>query len=197
MFLSQMALDLTQPETQTFIHSVTYARQQISSLFSVSFSTLLWRLDDVNGRIWLTLLSPWRPDFGPLHDKIGFQGVFPSWFIEDYTQTLENLNTNDRYDFNICVCPYPPENHQLSSQHILGDIYHWFSDQSHANGFQILSIHSLNSYWRMADQTYILYARIQGKLLITDPELFQTVLTKGIGFAKDSGAGLMTIHQII
>ena len=195
MFLSRMALDLTQRETYPFLHSKKYAKDQIASLFSTGLHNVLWRIDEMDGRLWLVILSQLRPDYETLHSKIGFQGVFPSWDIIDYSEVTENLSLSNIYHFQTCVCPMEPVQQQTSFSQNVVQVYDWFNHQSMIAGFHVLQYHTILSHWHIMEEGYVLFSKVDGLLQITSIDTFEHTLLYGLGNFKAYGAGLLTISQ--
>ena len=195
MFLSRMCLDITVAQTKKFIHFQSYAQQLVHSLFASAIDSFLWRIDFLNGRLWLVILSPLRPDYQKLHEKIGFQGVFPSWDIMDYSDILDNIQLHTDYSFEVCVSPLPPSVVRHSDFQHISDIHNWFMKSGETYGFEVESFTSIVSNWHVINGQYILFAKIHGVLQPTDETLFHQSLTSGIGYVKTLGAGLMTVRD--
>ncbi len=195
MFLSQMALDMGHEETQNLIRSPLLQRSMIYDAFPPASGHILWRIDTMDGRLWTTILSRLRPDLNQFHQSCGYSGVFPSWHIVDYDSILENLNLCTPKDFLLCASPSAPVNAPRDYLQDLSSLHHWLAEQGKNGGFELLSISSLTSFWKVIDSQYILYVWWEGTLQITNLELFADCTKSGFGYNLDLGAGLLTLSS--
>ena len=195
MFLSRMALDIGQEDTQNLVRSPTLQREMVYSAFPSSSGLVLWRMDSIEGRMWIVILSPIRPDLRYFHQQCGYQGVFPSWDITDYDDILDNLDLRNTLNFEVCFCPFSSVRMPRDYLQDMNYIRSWLESQEKHGGFDISNILSITSCWKMVDSKYTLYAWIEGKLWITDLPLFRSFCSGGIGENLDTGAGLMTVSE--
>ena len=193
MFLSRMALDLTRPNTQLLLHSKEAAKEMVQSLFPKDCTSFLWTHEHLDGRLWLFLSSTLRPDYGPLHEKIGFLGVFPSWDIMDYSDFLEQLEENTVYHFRLHVYTFDSLQTMDNSLIHISRIREWFLETGKESGFLPLTFSTILSHWESINYTYVVSSSLEGTLKIINMDHFQKALIHGFGYHKDYGSGLMTI----
>ena len=195
MFLSRMALDMSHEDTQSVVRSFLLQKEMVYSAFPPAPGRILWRIDSLEGRLWIVILSRLRPDLTFFHQQCGFQGVFPSWDILDYDDILDHLDLRKTQHFEICACPFPfvstPRNEYQDIQHIRS----WFENTGKTSGYELASIRSITSCWKVVNGKYTLFAWLDGQLWITDNDLFSSACFSGIGENLDFGAGLLTISE--
>lgn len=193
MFLSRMSLDMSHEDTQNLIRSPHAQREMVYGAFPPNSRGILWRVDSLEGRLWIVILSRLRPDLNEFHHEYGFQGVFPSWEILDYDSALEELDLRYSLSFELCACPFASVNFPRDYLQDLSFLRAYLVDQGLHGGFDIENISSLTSYWKMIDNRYTMFAWWKGKLHITNLELFLEMTKNGIGHNPHLGAGLLTV----
>ncbi len=195
MFLSRMSLDMSHEETQYLIRSPHIQHEMVYSAFPPDSGQVLWRVDSLDGRLWIVILSRIRPDLNEFHHIYGFQGVFPSWDILDYDSILEDLDLKKPLFFELCACPFASVNSPRDYLQDLSFLRAYIVDQGKHSGFEIEKISSLTSCWKMFENKYTLFAWWKGKLIITDLDLFSESTKGGIGYNFHLGAGLLTVSD--
>ena len=89
MFLTRMSMDTNRPDTMRALSDTAELERAVAGAFGGAAVSALWRLDQLNHRTHLVILSPIRPTLWPVHERYGYLGCFPSWQTEDYdAQTL-------------------------------------------------------------------------------------------------------------
>ena len=195
MFLSRMALDLTRDETFPFLHSPQLQYQMIQNAFTQDFTDFLWRTDYIDGRFWVVILSSQRPPLLGLHSQCGFEGVFPSWEINDYDSTLDEATEGSTHSFSLYATPVEKTKRPMSLYVEPQFLYYWLTDHSREWGFEVVSFTSISGEWKVISGNYILYGDWSGQLRITDENLFSVSCRQGIGPNAKFGAGLLTIDH--
>ncbi len=195
MFLSRMALDMSLEDTQSVVRSFQLQKEMVFSAFPPSSGRLLWRIDSLEGRLWIVMLSRLRPDLTFFHQQCGYQGVFPSWDILDYDDILDQVDLRHAQHFEFYACPYPfvsmPKNEYQDMRHLRT----WFESTGKHCGFELANMESITSCWKVINQKYTLFTWFTGKLWITDLDTFSEACFHGIGENLDLGAGLLTISE--
>lgn len=164
----------------------------------------LWRIDQLNGKFYLLLVSETKPDL----NKLEKYGVPATASTKDYDPFLKKLENGMKARFKIVLNPtisIKDSSKKSSRGKIVPLKSSGFSkfllDRSEKNGFLLNEDdfliterkvvpfkHSNNSKKINLDQvTY------EGKLKITDKDKMIETLTSGIGKKKAYGFGLMTI----
>lgn len=192
MFLSRMSLDLSRQDTVTVIHSPEKQQEMIHTAFGSLNQQVLWRFDYLDGRIWCVMLSSYRPDLTEFHALCGYPGVFPSWDIIDYDDTLEKAVLNSEHTFEICASPCGQLKAPNDTYRNISYLYTWLNREGKNCGFDVLAFTSITSTWHMVKGNYLLLATWKGRLKITDENQFLWACRTGIGGNRQYGAGLMT-----
>lgn len=158
----------------------------------------LWRIDQLQGRTYLLLLSPDKPDLEKL-EKYGRPGTAMS---KDYEPFLNRLAENQVLRFRLTanpafrggksskhpgkIIPYFAVDKQLG----------WLENKAENGGFKLLNAdvvgHDRPSL-RKQSRVSLNRTVYEGVLQITDLSKFRNVLTEGLGREKAFGMGLMTV----
>ena len=195
MFLSRMALDMSHEDTQSVVRSFQLQKEMVFTAFPPSSGRILWRIDSIEGRLWIVMLSRLRPDLTFFHQQCGYQGVFPSWDILDYDDILNHVDVRKPQHFELCACPFPTVSMPKNEYQDLRYIRAWFENTGKHSGFELASIESITSCWKAVNQKYTLFTWLKGQLWITDTETFAASCYNGIGENLDFGSGLLTISD--
>lgn len=179
---------------------------------------ILWRLDtSVNDNaVWLYVVSPEKPDFMHIVEQAGWP-THVEWETKNYEPLLERIAKGQQWHFKLRANPARKAKEDKGRRHrsdgIVGKVQghitvdqqlQWLIDRSASHGFTILNDqndqpdgvvkerHKENV--KRADATVTLVTAVfEGRLEVTDAELFRTALCQGIGRAKGFGCGLLTI----
>lgn len=167
-------------------------------------SRKLWRIDQLNGKNYLLLVSEIKPDLNKL-EKYGVEGTASS---KDYDPFLNKLQNGDIARFKVVLNPTVSVKNQMDKSQRgkiiplkASEFAKYLLDRSLKNGFSLSEDdfliterkvvpfkHSNNSKKiNLAQVTY------EGKLKIADKEKMIETLISGIGKKKAYGFGLMTI----
>lgn len=191
MFLTRMALDVNREETRVLLADPGQTRQAVMSAFD--YGNVLWRIDELAHRTWLVMLSYIRPDLWEVHQRYGYLGAFPSWETLDFDRELEDAHDGTSWMFDLCAAPVgtqtAPSEDWTSREFLNG----WLTAQGETCGFRLVYTDDPKTEWRQAGEQWLLLVRWRGKLCITDEEQFLWAIARGIGGARELGAGLMTI----
>jgi len=165
----------------------------------------LWRLDRLQGNLYLLLLSPEEPDFTELARQLCAAGVEGE--TKDYKPLLASIRTGARLRFRLRANP----THSVSKgKGTRGKVYphitieqkrEWLMKKSQTCGFKLdgLPFDVVETdylrFWRSSKTrpVEIGVAVFEGELEVTDREMFVQSLTRGIGRAKAYGCGLLTV----
>ncbi|MGT2636517.1 type I-E CRISPR-associated protein Cas6/Cse3/CasE [Streptococcus ratti] len=163
----------------------------------------LWRVDTIQGRNYLLVVSQGKPDLSLL-EKYGVSG---SAQTKPYDPFLENLKPGDSFQFRVVLNPVISLSNRDHSKrgavkpHVTVEHQiQYLMDRSEKNGF---SLHEgdfsvVERGYEVLKKSTVKPVRLvkavyEGVLTITDVELFRKVLTDGIGKKKAYGFGLMTV----
>lgn len=169
-----------------------------------SRSRKLWRIDNLNGKNYLLLVSQEKPDLN-LFERYGVKG---SGETKDYDHFLGKLENGMQARFKVCLNPTiatkkdPDKNNRgkivpLKSE----DFEKFLLDRSEKNGFTlnegdfIISERKYVDFKHDKNSKRIKLDKVtyEGRLTISDKEKMLKTLTNGIGKKKAYGFGLMTI----
>lgn len=162
----------------------------------------LWRVDQLDGKNYLLVLSPGKPNLEIL-EKFGRPSTGET---KDYEGFLASLKEGDRARFRVVLNPvvskYRPGQKRGQVYPILNkkDQEKFLYDRAEKNGFKI----EPGDAWIVDQGFYQLKKKgkrlvklnkvaYEGRLEITNLEKFKETLTQGFGKKKAYGFGLMTI----
>lgn len=164
----------------------------------------LWRIDKLQGRRYLLVLSEKQPDL----DKLAYYGVANTAESKSYNVLLDRLEVGMKLRFRVTlnpvisistgkqsgkrgkVMPHVTIEHQTK----------YLMDRSLKNGFQLnenefsITERSMEPLKKQKHHPVRLSkVSYEGLLTITDIELFKEALINGIGKKKAYGCGMMTV----
>ena len=163
----------------------------------------LWRKDQLYGNQYLLLVSEEKPD----HELLERYGVPGSAQSLEYSSFINQLEVGMCLAFRITVnpvisksgagyerrgrlLPHVTEEHQRR----------YLLERAERNGFSLHSdrfmlVESGRELFKKVGQKdiYLVKATFEGKLQVTDSELFKKTLTEGIGKKRAYGFGMMTV----
>lgn len=207
MYLSRIPLDLTKRKTLYALSSLSIFHGAIEASFEGERKRNLWRVDELEHRKYLLLLSEERPDLGSLEGQ--FSSEKGTGMTKDYAPFLSRIEKDSVWKFRLCANPthsvmqegkrgkklaYTVETEQLS----------WLQRQAKKNGFLVSenSVRVTRKQWYQFNKgnekrrVRMLLVTYDGVLKVTDRELFVRALTSGIGREKAYGAGLLTLMRV-
>ncbi len=161
----------------------------------------LWRLDTLNGRNYLLLLSPEKPDLQAL-EKYGKPGTA---ITKDYEPFLGRLTEGEQLQFKLTA--NPAHRGGKNSTHpgniipcfAVDEQLRWLREKAEKSGFELLSADVVgHDRPHLRKKTRIALNRtvFEGRLRIIDLDKFRTMLVTGIGREKAFGMGLMTVIPV-
>jgi len=204
MYLSRIKLNLEKDAAKRALSSPQVLHGAIENCF-IEKNRTLWRLDSLNGSVYLLLVSQIVPDF----EKFIDQFCDPSELgqIKNYGEFLANIKNGQQLRFRIKGNPVHSVIVTKGSRgkvtpHI-SDFHKkvWLTNKSIQNGFLLNESHfeivetGLHQFYTKSKTSPIRlsYATFEGILTVEDVDLFVKALTNGIGRAKAYGCGLMTV----
>lgn len=208
MFITRMALDVMRAETKAALNSPIALGAAVKEAADSPERETAWRVEQLGYRTYLLMVSLYRPAMLTLHERFGIAGSFPSWETEDYDGVLESATEGTRWHFNLIACPQrivrdaecaavcvPAAN--LAAEETQKD---WLVKTAAQNGFFVEKNEFvvMDESWRQrAEQNRVILWRqiaYEGRLTVTDQELFYRVLTEGVGLERGMGMGLLTVR---
>ena len=195
MFLTRMALDENRPETRELLTNPAQMQREVRAAFAGGNMQPLFRMEMIGTRLWLVVLSRLRPTLYAAHERYGYPGVFPSWEIFDFDETLELAEAGTTWNFSLSASPRgispDPDPAWLEPYRV----NRWLEQQAQSCGFRVQEATVTRCEWWPLDDAYIHVCTWDGVLTVTDQDVFVWAVSTGIGNARENGAGLMTIAQ--
>lgn len=165
-------------------------------------SRKLWRVDTLQGRGYLLVVSKGQPDL-TLLEKYGVAG---SAQTKAYAAFLDQLKVGQRLQFRVTLNPVialaspdHPKRGVVKPHVTVAHQMKYLLDRADKNGFSLQE-----EEFSVVERGYevlkksvkpirLIKAVYEGTLTITDIALFRRVLTEGLGKKKAYGFGLMTV----
>ena len=167
----------------------------------------LWRIDQVNNKQYLLIVSRTKPDLNKL-EKYGVKGSASTKCYDEFLSSLqEGMKAKFRVKLNAVKSLSDREMHPKRGQLLpvpFKDLPSFFMERANANGFTInpeqVRITTSKEPFRHygEDKTSHVHmtlaaATFDGILTITDLEKFKKALMCGIGKKKAYGFGMLTV----
>ncbi len=217
MYLSKVEIDVCNRKKIRDLKHLGCYHGWIESSFPLEFEKAkeertrkLWRIDSLDGKLYLLLLSETKPDMALL-ERYGVKGSSESKSYDDFINNLKEgmrakfrikLNTvksysdRSKYEKRGRVAPVP-----------LKELNKFFLERTEKNGFSVKDdefsmVNRGEELFQKQDgdnkkiNLDLVGATYEGILTITDLEKFEHALTRGIGKKKAYGFGLLTIIPI-
>lgn len=166
----------------------------------------LWRVDTLNNKTYLILVSQEKPNFSCL-EKYGVEGTAES---KQYDTFLNSIKNGDRYRFRITLNPVislsqGSGNKSLIKPHVTIEYQRkYLIDRSIKNGFEldenefsIVERGYENFYKSGQKKVRLVKATYEGILTVKSADLLKDVLIKGMGKKRAYGFGLITVITMV
>lgn len=202
MYLSRIWLDTERRDTIKAMAAPSKFHGAVENAFSSERDRKLWRLDSLNGKMLMLVVSKDMPDLAKVADQFGYTGKYETKLYDPLFERIEN---GSRWKF--CLTANPtckktlPSGKKLVCAHITAKYQEkWLADKAENYGFSVSDgeFLAVQSKWykfykrdnRMVD---ILSVTYDGVLTVTDADKFKETLCKGIGRGKAYGMGMLTV----
>lgn len=211
MYLSRIELDETRRATLRAIEAPQKLHGAVERSFSGERRRRLWRLDRLNGRLYLLLLSEERPDLSAIAEQFGPKAEADHAETRDYTPLLQRIRQGSVWQFRLTANPTRSCSGKGRSDARGKVLAHctveyqkqWLLERAHKHGFAIepdgftVTASRWLHFSKGSDQRRVslLSVTYEGTLQVTDASLFCDLLTNGMGRGKAYGLGLMTVMQ--
>lgn len=208
MFLSRIPLDRYNRNTLRALSSPSIFHGAVESSFTGKRKRRLWRIDCLDGQLYLLLLSDCEPELSSFFSQFGQENL--SYETKSYDGLLDRIKTGDKWRFRLTANPTKSIPNQENKKR--GKVFvhrtidfqkKWLVEKSEKNGFSVTdnSFEVVQSQWNYFykkgnDKISLLSVTYEGILEVTDTDLFKNVLTNGIGRGKAYGMGLLTIMKV-
>ena len=205
MYMTRMELDLTKRATIQALSSPNKLHGAIESGFPGERKRRLWRIDELNGRCFLLVVSEDAPQLTAAAEQFAPQDT--GWETRSYDVFLQRIKPNSRWHFRLAANPtvsVPQESRQRGKvfAHVTADQQkQWLQARAVGHGFSLIwedfevVKRGTLSFTRGADcqQVTLGTCVFEGKLTVTDVEAFRRTLSQGIGRGKAYGLGMLTV----
>lgn len=208
MYLTRMKLDPAKRKTAIALVSPNLFHGAIEMSFEER-TRKLWRIDNLNGNLYLLLLSRDKPDLTSAADQFGTD---EGWRTLSYDKFLSEIKEGERRRFRLCANPVISSKKATAKGERGTVLAHvtthwqkqWLIDRAEKNGFALLAddFTVVESKWISFSKktnggrpVTIHSVTFEGILTVTDKEKFCSALKDGIGRAKAYGMGLMTVMR--
>ncbi|MBQ7267983.1 MAG: type I-E CRISPR-associated protein Cas6/Cse3/CasE [Synergistaceae bacterium] len=207
MFLSRIPLDVDKRETRLALNSPNIFHGSLEFCFPGERKRKLWRIDRLNGILYLLVLSDESPDLSTFCKRFGL--AENAWETKDYDVLLKRLENGSLWRFRLTANPTKSAAQQDRTRgtvyaHITTEFQRkWLLDRADKHGFQISEdgFDVVESKWEKFEKSKgckvtILSVTYEGILKITDVSSFSEVLLNGMGRGKAYGMGLLTVVHL-
>ena len=193
MYLSRAELDPTRRSTMIALTSPQKFHGAVENSFSGERRRRLGRLDSLNGKLYLLLLSEELPYLTGLCAQFG-TGAAPE--TRRYEPLLERVTPGSCWQFRLTANPTrarkdpadPLARGALKPCYLEAEQEQWLLEQAGKHGFALTE-----GAFQVTRPVTLLAVTYEGILQVTDQEAFREMLCQGIGRGKAYGLGLMTI----
>ena len=184
---------------------------------------ILWRLDTSarDRSVWLYVVSPEAPDLTHIIEQAGWP-MRVQWESKDYTPLPSRIAVGQHWQFRLRANPVRKarvdkgRNPRANGEGIVGKLQghvtvsqqrDWLVARAQTHGFSILpddngdpsvtvSQRHQERFKREGRTVTLSTAVFDGRLTVTDADLFRRTLCHGLGRAKGFGCGLLTVAPI-
>ena len=205
MFLSRIIIDPNNRRTLQALDNPEILHGMVEACFPGEQKRKLWRLDKLNGKLCLLLLSYEKADLSQLVTQIGFPGA--EWETRDYQPLIDRIKTGSIWQFRLTANPVtsvPQQDRRrgkITAITIAAHQREWLIRQGERHGFLLApgQFDVVRSEWQIfrnkGRTVSILYASFEGLLTVIDEDSLKKALLKGIGRGKAYGMGLLTVMK--
>ncbi len=203
VYLSRITLNTSLRQTMKALVSPSIFHGAIEGSFEGARARRLWRIDDLNGRKYILLLSEAVPDLERFAEQFGYIGEYET---KNYTQLLDRITDGARWQFRLTANPVVSKMNGKIMAHITPEFQKkWLISRAEKLGFLLKEneFQTVQSKWydfrkrSGAGSAHIrlLSVTFEGNLTVTDAIRFKETLCHGIGREKAYGQGLLTIAR--
>jgi CRISPR system Cascade subunit CasE len=210
MFLSRIGLDTSNRETLRILSSPQLTHGAVEQSFHGDRQRRLWRIDLLERKYFLLVLSESQPDFSGIVKQYGIPGAEPSWETKDYDRLLERIRPDHSWRFRLKANPVHSvkDRDTMSRGKVMAHVTsqqqkQWLVKRAQHCGFSLNPdafdvIHTQWQKFNKEDGHEVTFrtATYEGILTVTNPDCFRESLITGIGRAKAYGCGLMTVISV-
>ena len=206
MYLSRIRLDAANRNTLRALTAPQKFHGALESAFRGQRKRNLWRIDSLKGDLYILLLSEEMPDLS------GFCRQFcrtpDDAQTKQYDGLLARITAGSTWHFRLTANPVKSQKKENSRGKVLAHITtdyqkEWMLTHCEKHGFRLSedSFDVAQSKWYQfyksdRNRVSLLAVTFEGRLEVTDAELFRQALCAGIGRGKAYGLGMLTVMHI-
>lgn len=207
MYLSRVELDSSCRNTMLALSAPQKIHGAVEQAFAGGRQRRLWRIDSLNGRLWLLILSSEKPQLDNIARQFG-NSEQPVCESKDYQQLLNRIQPGTSWRFRLRANPVVAKKQEGErgrvTAHCTADFQkQWLLARAEANGFALekdnFDVSHIEWYrfrkGNSGHRVVFLAVTFDGVLQVTDAEKFRQALINGIGRGKAYGMGLLTVMQ--
>ena len=207
MYLSRVELDPTRRSTMAALAAPQKLHGAVESAFAGERRRRLWRLDSLNGKLYLLLLSEDAPELSGVVEQFGTGAAAET---RSYDPLLQRVEPGSCWQFRLTANPTrarkdpadPLARGALKPCYLEAEQEQWLLEQAGKHGFALTedSFTVTRVQWhhfakRGTRPVSLLSVTYEGVLQVTDPEAFRNLLCQGMGRGKAYGLGLLTVMR--
>lgn len=207
MYLSRVEIDIkNRKKIRNLTHLGAYhdwVERSFPEEIKASYrSRKLWRIDKLDGKLYLLILSECRPDHGCL-ERYGVESTAETKLYDSLLNSLEN---DQSYRFKATLNPIISRSEGMEKRGRVVPLLSldaqmgFLHERAKKNGFKVepdefyITKRGFEKLKKSnSSNASINKVTYEGKLTVTDVDLFREALKGGIGRKKAYGCGLITI----
>lgn len=201
MYLSRITLNTALRETMKALVSPNLFHGAIERSFDGARARRLWRIDDLNGKKYILIVSESIPDLRQFAEQFGIAGEYET---RDYSPLLNRITEGGKWQFRLTANPVVTKMNGKIMAHVTPEYQKkWLADRAEKLGFSLDEdeFQTVQSKWydfhkkdgKGGARVRLLSVTFEGMLTVKDAERFRETLCSGIGREKAYGQGMLTI----
>lgn len=206
MYLSRILLDTANRNTLRALTAPQKFHGALESSFSGARERRLWRIDNLNGGLYILLLSEEKPELSAFCRQ--FCRTADDAQTKQYDRLLARMTAGSTWHFRLTANPVKSQKMENNRGKVLAHITtdyqkEWLLTHCEKHGFRLSedSFDVTQSRWLQfyksdRNRVSLLAVTFEGTLEVTDAELFRQALCAGIGRGKAYGLGMLTVMHI-
>ncbi|MBR3242128.1 MAG: type I-E CRISPR-associated protein Cas6/Cse3/CasE [Parasporobacterium sp.] len=210
MYLSRVEIDSQNRRKISDLTHLGAYHNWVESSFPAQFkegtrSRKLWRIDTLQGKKYLLLMSKEKPDL----DILEKYGVAGSAETKSYDRFLESIEEGRIYKFRVTLNPVKSLSRGEGKRgRVVPEItakqqIQYLEERANKHGFELIpdELQIVERGWEPFGKQgqkmiRLSKATFEGALKVTDKTVFYRTLTEGIGKKKAYGFGLLTVIPV-
>ena len=207
MYMTRLELDPMKRDTRKALAAPAMLHGAVEQAFEGARKRRLWRVDELNGRRYLLIVSKDVPELTAAAAQFAPEGATGE--TRSYDAFLSNIAAGSRWHFRLAANPTisragPADGRGKVYAHVtVRQQEQWLMDRAEKHGFQLeaggfkVTRRGMLSFNKGAQRQRVTlgYCVFEGTLRVTDADLMRRALTEGIGRGKAYGLGMLTIAR--